>query len=321
MQATARIPLPMRLVGAIQRRSASISTMDLAQIERNQALVLPRNPVVSLLLGGLQRGVRVAEREIAGPDAPLLLRIYTPAQARAGARPLIVYFHGGGWVLGSVQLGDWICSTVARDVDAVVVSVEYRLAPKHKFPHAVDDSYAALLWCGAHAAELGADANRIGVMGESAGGNLAAVTTLLAQAHSGPQIRHQALIYPATDLAMPFESRRVTGETLILSADDMQAFRSHYLGEGVDAMDWRLSPLHAPNHHGLPPALIVVAGHDPLYDDGVLYAEKLTAAGVAVSLKEYPAMPHGFVSFPHLARDAKAAVREVTRAQREALQC
>jgi acetyl esterase len=315
-----RLPLGMRFVEALFRLSPTMSivNMSLDQIEKSQTVVLPKNPLTDFLLGGMQKGVKVEERTIKGPGGHLLLRIYTPQHAASGPRPLVVYFHGGGWVLGSVSMGDWMCSTVARDVDAVVVSVDYRLAPKYKFPTGLEDCYAALVWSSENAASLDADARRIGVMGESAGGNLAAVVCLLAKERGGPRIRHQALLYPATDGSMSTESYQVYEDAIILSAADVRTFYRHYLEPDTDPVDWRISPLHAVDHSGLPPATIAVAGHDPLHDEGILYAEELTKLGVPVTLKEYPAMPHGFANFPHLGRDAKPAFIEITQAQRVA---
>ncbi len=315
------IPLGLRLFGALSHLfpAFSISNMSLEQIEKSQTAVVPHNPLIDLFLGEIQPGIVVAERTMNGPGGPLLLRIYTPQAVASVPRPLVLYLHGGGWVLGSVQTGDWICSTVARAVDAVVVSVDYRLAPRWKFPVAVQDCYAALLWCCENGPSLGADPGRLGVRGDSAGGNLAAVICLLAKERGGPKIRHQALIYPATDVSISTGSFQVNKDAMILSAADAQTFLRHYVEPGTDLTDWRISPLCAPDHSGLAPAIIIVAGHDPLHDQGALYAEKLTAAGVPVILKEYPAMPHGFLSFPHLARDARPALTEITRTQRAAL--
>jgi acetyl esterase len=223
----------------------------------------------------------------------------------------VVYFHGGGFVFGDLRGGDWICGTVARDVGAIVVSVDYRLAPKHPFPAGVDDCFAALVWAAAHTDELGADAGRIGLMGESAGGNLAAVVALMARDADGPVVRHQSLLYPVTG-AYGSESRRANADAFILTAADMSKFDELYAG---DRNDWRVSPLAAPSLAGLPPALIVVAGHDPLHDDGVQYADALRAAGIDAQLIDYPAMPHGFLNFPRFARDAKPAMAAVVAAQ------
>ncbi|WP_344066555.1 alpha/beta hydrolase [Microbacterium pumilum] len=241
------------------------------------------------------------------------LRIYKPAESGT-ARPLIVYFHGGGFVYGDLRGGDWMCGTVAKGLDAIVVSVEYRLAPKHPFPAGVDDCFAMLIWAAHHARELGADADRLGVMGESAGGNLAAVAALMARDNGGPRIRHQALLYPATG-AGETESRRANADAYILTAADMATFGELY---GGDVDDWRVSPLKAESLAGLPATTVIVGGHDPLHDDGVNYADALREAGVGVQLIEYPAMPHGFLNFPRFARDADTAMTAVVNAQRSA---
>ena len=311
------VPLGMRILDVLLRPVLTLSTMTTEQIEKGQTTQIPQNFVTNLLIGGLQKGIQVKDRLIDGPDGSLPIRIYTPEHAvNSGPRPLVVYFHGGGWMLGNLRSGDWMCSTVARDVDAIVVSVDYRLAPKFKFPAGIEDCYAALVWCWKNAASLGAEPDRIGVMGESAGGNLSAAVCLMTKARGGPKILHQALIYPATDATMSSESFRTNKDEVILTTADVKAVYRHYLGQDVDSRDWRLSPLFAPDHSALPAAIVVVAGHDPLRDDGVRYAEKLGKAGVPVTLKEYAAMPHAFVNFPHFARDAKAAITEITQAQR-----
>ncbi len=266
--------------------------------------------MASILMGTRPKGVAIQDRTA---DA-IPVRIYTPAGVRA-ARPLVVYFHGGGFVFGDLRGGDWICGTVAKDLDAIVVSVGYRLAPKFPFPAGVDDSYAGLLWAADHAEELGADSARVGVMGESAGGNLAAVVSLIARDNGTPAIRHQALLYPVTG-ARNTASRRVNADAFILTTADMKRFDELYAG---DQEDWRVSPLKAASLADLPPALIEVAAHDPLHDDGVLYADALRAAGVDAQLISYPAMPHGFLNFPRFARDAKSAIAAVVDAQRVAL--
>lgn len=311
--------LRMRILGTLLSSTLKLSEMTLAQIEKDQKKQkrIPRNFLTDFILGGLQKGIDAEDRTINGPGGDLPIRIYKPAGANVSdSRPLVLNFHGGGWMLGGLPQGDWMCSVVSRDVDAVVVSVDYRLAPQFKFPAGVEDCYAALLWCFEHASSLGADAGRIGVMGESAGGNLSAVTCLMAKVRGGPEIRYQALIYPATDATMSGDSFQTNKAAPVLRTVDAEAVYRHYLGPDVDRTDWRLSPLHAPDHSGLPPATIVVGAHDPLRDDSVMYADKLKKSGVPVELKEYLAMPHAFVNFPHLARDAKAAMGEVTRAQR-----
>ena len=306
----------VRLFGRLMRvvPGASIATMSDEQIRQAQQRPMARNRVIDALFGAITPGVDVSERAL-----PLPLRIYRPTGA-GNDLPLVLNFHGGGWTLGSPEAGDWLCSAVSRAVGAVVVSVGYRLAPTHRFPAAVDDSYAALEWCAEHAAELGADPSRTAVMGDSAGGNLAAVVCLLARDRSGPPIAQQSLIYPATDLTMSGPSVKVNVDKPVLSVAEMETFRRHYLGDRRDAeRDPLASPLLATDHSGLPPALIQVAEHDPLRDDGLRYAQVLRAAGVPVRSTEYVGMPHGFMSFPGLARSAPQALAELTASLTSAL--
>jgi acetyl esterase len=250
------------------------------------------------------------------------VRVYRRRGAGPGpSRPLVLYFHGGGFVFGLPRLGDWLCSRVADQVGAVVVSVDYRLAPRHRFPAAVEDCYAALAWAAANCAELGAQ-GPVGVMGESAGGNLSAVTCLLAAERGGPPIAHQALLYPATDMTRGGSAstpERANPRAPFLSRAEMTAFRALYLGPDGDRSDPRASPLLAKSHEGLPPALVVVGEHDPLHDEGVSYYEALRAAGVPARLSDYPGMPHGFLNFPGLCRGAAPALAGLIREQRAAL--
>ncbi|WP_457100908.1 alpha/beta hydrolase [Microbacterium sp. P5_E9] len=301
----------MRRIGKVMRRlpGSSVAKATPEQIDRSSGAGAPE-AIAAILMGSRPKGVTSEDRTVDG----IPIRVYTPEGPRA-TRPLIVYFHGGGFVFGDLRGGDWMCGTVAKDLDAIVVSVGYRLAPKHPFPAGIDDCRAALAWAAEHATELGADAARIGIMGESAGGNLAAVVALMARDDGGPGIRHQALLYPATgggDTA----SRRANADAFILTAADMKRFGELYAG---DDADWRVSPLKAASLAGLPAAIVIVGGHDPLHDDGVLYAEALRAAGVEVELVDYPAMPHGFLNFPRFARSAAPAMAAVVAAQRAAL--
>jgi len=302
------------------RRQGSIDNKSDAEIIAMQSRPTPSNALLNRILGTVVPGTQVRDRVIGGPGGDIPVRVYRPARAGSGARPLIMNFHGGGFVFGDLRLADWMCSSVAVTVGAVVVSVDYRLAPGHRFPAAVDDCYAALVWA-AHAADLGTDgsaeaaAPRIGVMGESAGGNLSAVTCLLARDHGGPRISHQALLYPPTDLTrMPPNAAK----SLIISEPEMLTFRRLYLG-GADAADPRVSPLLAENHSGLPPALIQVAEHDPLREDGVRYAAALRSAGVPVRFTEYVGMPHGYLNFPGVCRSAPQALAELCAEQKAAL--
>ena len=294
------------------RRQGSFDTKSDAEIIAMQSRPTPSNAVTNRIFGTVVPGTQVRDRVIGGPAGDIPVRVYRPVRVGAGGRPLILNFHGGGFVFGDLRLADWMCSSVAVTVGAVVVSVEYRLAPGHRFPAAVDDCYAALVWA-AHAA-VSPDP-RIGVMGESAGGNLSAVTCLLARDHGGPRISHQALLYPPTDLTrMPPNAAK----SLIISEPEMLAFRRLYLGD-ADPADPSVSPLLAEDHSGLPPALIQVAEHDPLRGDGVRYAAALRSAGVPVRFTEYVGMPHGYLNFPGICRSAPQALAELCAEQKAVL--
>jgi acetyl esterase len=277
---------------------------------RVQARTLHHNALTDLLLGGVARGVRLRDEQFPGPGGEVRVRIYEP-EAASAPRPLVVNFHGGGWITGDLEQADWLCSNVASGAGATVVSVRYRLAPTHRFPAAAEDCYAAVVWAAEHATDLGADGARLGVMGESAGGNLAAVVCLMARDRSGPTIRHQALLYPATDLTLSSPSIARMPVEPILTAADIVAFRDHYLGPDGPADDPRASPLLADDHVGLPPALVQVADHDPIRDDGVRYANALRAAGVDVRLTEYVRSPHGYLNFPRICGASHHALAEI----------
>lgn len=299
----------------------SVARMTAEQLERAQNFVIPDRSPINLFLGRRRPGVDVRATTIPGGHGDIPLRIYTPEPWSRTPRPVVVNFHGGGFVLGSARQGDWICSGVAADVDAVVVSVDYRLAPTHPFPAGVEDCYDALVWTAAHAADLGADPARLGVMGDSAGGNLAAVVAITSRDQGGPAISHQALIYPVTDMTDaiqrdPSYVENVRG--IVLSNEDMEVFHGHYVADDADVEDYRLSPIRA-DLSGLPPAVVVVAGLDPLHDSGVRYAQALADAGNRVTVEDFHLMPHGFLSFPYLARSARPALRAITDAQRAAL--
>jgi acetyl esterase/lipase len=314
----ARMDLRLRAWGAVTRRQASVGTRSEAGVIALQSRRVPDNAVFNWIFGKVAAGVGVRDRSIAGPGGDLKLRVYCPLGGASGPRPLVVYFHGGGFVFGELRLGDWLCSQAAVSAGAVVVSVEYRLAPVHRFPAAVEDCYATLTWAAANAADLGAT-GPLGVMGESAGGTLAAVMCLLARDRGGPAISHQALIYPGTDMTTRDQAAAANPRAPFLSADEMAAYRRMYLGPDGDTSDPRVSPLLAADHGKLPPALIQVGEHDPLREDGVRYAAALRAAGVPVRLTEYVGMPHGFMNFPGLSRSAPQALAELCAEQAAAL--
>lgn len=307
----APLDLRVRLLARALRASSSITTMDAAAIARAQATTIPHNPVTDLLFGGVAPGVVLTDATAKGQTGPIPVRIYRPTAAGAGPLPLVVNIHGGGWVLGSLDQSDWLCSRVAAGVGAVVVSLGYRLAPGHPWPAAGEDCYAALVDLVERAAELGGDPRRLAVMGDSAGGNLSAVVTLMARDRSGPAIAFQALLYPATDLTLGSPSIEENAHAPVIGKADVLAFRDHYLG-AQDPRDPYASPLFAPDHAGLPPALVQVAEHDPIRDDGLRYAEALRAAGVPVRATTYVGMPHGYLSFPRFCRSAPQALAELT---------
>jgi acetyl esterase len=312
--------LRLQAWGWLTRRQASVATRSEADVIAMQRRHVPDNVVFGWLFGKVAPGTEVSDRSIPGPGGDIPLRVYRPVRALPGPRPLVVYIHGGGFVFGEPRMGDWLCSQVAVTVGAVVVSVDYRLAPVHRFPAAVEDCYAALTWAAANDSQLGA-AGPLGVMGESAGGTLSAVMCLLARDRGGPAISHQALIYPATDMTAHGQSAAAAASPRLpfLSQEEMAAYRRMYFGPDGDPGSPWASPLLADDHGELPPALIQVAEHDPLRDDGIRYATALRAAGVPVRLTEYVGMPHGFLNFPGLSRSAPQALAELCAEQTLAL--
>ena len=255
---------------------------------------------------------RVRDLGIEGPGGNVPVRIYEPDGTGTGPRPAIVYFHGGGWVVGSLDSHDPLCRTLANAAGAVVVSVDYRLAPEHAFPAAAEDAYAATAWVAARAAELGVDPERVAVAGDSAGGNLAAVVSLVARDRGGPDIAYQLPIYPVTDHTLDYDSYPENAEWGPSRAG-MGWFWEQYLARDVDAYNPYAAPLWARSLADLPPATVVTAGFDTLRDEGVAYAERLEAEGVDTTLRHYERMTHGFMSIlgePDLSR-AREAVDHV----------
>lgn len=260
---------------------------------------------------------RVEERTIPGPASPIRVRLYWPEAA--GTLPAIAYYHGGGHVIGSLDTHDLIARNLCHGAAALVVSVDYRMGPEHRFPAAVDDSVAALQWLHANAADLGADPNRLGVHGDSAGANLAAVVALMARDAGGPRLRLQSLVYPVADytLSTPSYEKYAEGYGL-LTRGAMVWFRQHYLRSPADAEDWRASPIKAASHAGVAPAVIVTAECDVLHDDGERYAEALRRAGVAVDYRDYAGMIHAFFGMVPAVDDAMNAQRDVWAAFKRA---
>jgi acetyl esterase len=246
--------------------------------------------------------------------------VYRPADRASHVfLPVVVAFHGGGWVFGNLDSADWLCSEVAARVPAVVVAAAYRLAPEHPAPAAHRDAAAVTAWVAEHATDLGADRQRLAVLGESSGGTLAATVALAARDSGGPSIAFQALIYPITDLTLSSPSVEELPDEPILQSADLRAYVTLYLGAGGDARDPYVSPLFAPNHAGLPPALVLTGDHDPLRDDGKRYAQRLAECAVPVQHIEQVDSPHGFFSFPNICRGSGPALEVLTSALRKAL--
>ena len=245
-------------------------------------------------------------RDIAIPaeGATIPARLYRPKETTAG---LIVYFHGGGWVLGSLETHDLPLRAFANRTGAAVLSVDYRLAPEHPFPTGLEDCYAALCWASEHLTDLTGDAGFVIVGGDSAGGNLAAAVALAARDRHGPRIDGQLLIYPATDARCDTPSYAEHRDVGLLTARDMRWFWRQYIGDGGAGVSALASPCLATSHRDLPPAIIAIAEFDPLRDDGIAYAEQLRAAGVQVIALRYDTLPHGFFNYLNLVDGANAA--------------
>jgi acetyl esterase len=261
--------------------------------------------------------VRVENRMIPGPAGEIPVRIYAPSERRP--LPAIVYFHGGGFVIGSLETHDGTCRSLANATGCIVVSVDYRLAPEHKFPAAPEDCYAATRWAADKGAEIGVDTTRISVAGDSAGGNLAAVVSLMARDRKGPRLRHQLLIYPVANHDFDTPSYLENKEGYLLSREMMRWFWNHYLGRVEDGAEAYASPLRAASLAGLPPAHVITAEFDPLRDEGEALAKRLAEAGVPITQKRYDGMIHGFFSMTHAIDAAKRAVADAAAAVRAKL--
>jgi acetyl esterase len=258
---------------------------------------------------------KVEDRKIPGPAGSIPIRIYTPEGS--GPFPVLVFFHGGGWVICDLDSHDGPCRALTNKAGCVTVSVDYRLAPEHKFPAGVEDCFAATKWVAEHAKELNADASRLAVGGDSAGGNLSAVIAQLARDAGGPKIAFQLLIYPATEAELDTYSHK-TFTDYFLTKDDINWFWGHYARTPADRKDPRIAPALAKSFKALPPALIITAEFDPLRDEGEAYGEKLRAAGVPVSVTRYEGMIHGFFSMYEVLDKGKQSIEESAAALRKA---
>ena len=250
---------------------------------------------------------------IPGPAGELMIRRYTPCK-HDDPLPVLLWFHGGGFVIGSLNSYDPICRVLASKADCIVISVDYRLAPENKFPAAVNDCFAALQWVAENADHFGGDVDRIAVAGDSAGGNLATVSALLARDAEFPKLCFQLLVYPCTAPQPDFPSHFEFADGYLLTRKTILWFYVHYLDDPRHSKDFRFAPLVAEDLSDLPPALIIVADHDPLYDEGVAYAERLQAAGTSVELANYPGTVHAFYSMSGAVDAAKRALEQSAQA-------
>ncbi|MDQ2757142.1 MAG: alpha/beta hydrolase [Actinomycetota bacterium] len=295
------LPWRTRLFSALYDRTGALDVdgMDLDQIRAARQRVAPLRPPATWLTGAMPKGVRVSTTAFEARDGhSIQLRVYRPGHG-TGPLPVVVFIHGGGWVLGNVRGYDPLCGFLADSVEALVVSVDYRMAPEFVAPQAALDCVDAVRWTRTGVAQLGGDPTRIAVSGDSAGGNLSAVVCQVVRDEGGPTISHQALLYPGVDGTQSFPSMRENAQAPILTKRQVDSFLAAYTATSQLALDHPLiSPLWADDLTGLPPALVQTAQLDPLRDEGIAYAAALTAAGVPVRATTYVGAPHGFHSFP-----------------------
>ena len=254
-----------------------------------------------------------------GPLGEIPLRLYRGKGTAAGAKlPTLVYYHGGGWVIGDLESHDQLCRQIANEGQCCVIAVDYRMAPEHKFPAAVSDSAAATRWVFDQADSLGVDASKVAVGGDSAGGNLAAVMAIMARDEYLPKISFQMLIYPATDMAMQTESVARVKDTFVLTAATMDWFIGHYLANPRDVHDWRASPARVADLSGVAPAFVLTCTHDPLCDEGRDYAQRLEREGVSTTYVHFADQMHGFITSGRIIRAAGAATTMAVAAMKSA---
>jgi acetyl esterase len=272
-------------------------------------------------MGAMETGeevTRVDDRVVPTPDGDVPVRCYTPSAAIGEAHGVLVWLHGGGWVIGDIETADATCRALANRAGCVVVSVEYRRAPEHPSPAALEDCLAALMWTVENFEVLGVDASKVAIGGDSAGGHLAALVCQRVLAEFGPDIDFQLLVYPVTDMTQGHPSMAENAEGYLLTRDTMEWFRNQYIGDAERA-DPRISPLHAEDLAGLPPALVITAEFDPLRDEGEAYAARLQDAGVPTTLMRFDGQIHGFFAMPGMLDDARVALDAAGAALRAAL--
>ena len=292
-----------RLLEAIRAGGSPLALTTPAEARRQYDEARAKVAATPLPVGGVE------DFTVPGVEGrPLALRLYRPGAAVAGPLPLLLYFHGGGWVLGNLDSHDTICRALARHAGFAVLSVDYRLAPEAPFPAAIEDALAALAWAARDGRSHGLDPDRIAVSGDSAGGNIAAALAIADRESGRPRIRFQLLLYPATDFGFDTPSQRAFAEDPLLTRANLLWFRAQYLRSPAEGDDWRASPLRVPSTAGLPPACILTAEYDPLRDEGEAYAGRLRAAGVPVELWRVPGQIHGFLAMGRVIEGAAPAL-------------
>ncbi|HUO92693.1 MAG TPA: alpha/beta hydrolase [Rhizomicrobium sp.] len=262
---------------------------------------------------------KVANLTCRGPAGDIPLRVYTPVAASSDVLPALLYFHGGGFVIGDLNTHDGLCRMIANEAGVRVIAVDYRLAPEHKYPAAIEDAFAALKYVEANAPQLGVDANRLAVGGDSAGGAITAVLTQKAKEEGGPSLAFQLLFFPVTQIGEETASLRNHAEGMFLERAGLEWFYRAYLPDGADRSDPRISPLRASSLEDLPPAYLVVAEFDPLHDEGLAYGEKLKKAGVACEIADYQGLVHDFIYLQGVLPQAATALKAAAAALKKAL--
>jgi acetyl esterase/lipase len=294
----------VRLLANIAGRAPPIRTLGVENARRTS------NDAMVLLGGRPERGVRAEAITIEGPAGPIALRAYRPKDQDPKA-PVLVFAHGGGGVIGNLDTGDSLCRLLAKIARCAVLSVDYRLAPEHPFPAGLEDVLTAYRWTRTHTERFGAPPERLAIGGDSMGGNLAAVVAQTLKREGEPQPVVQVLIYPAVDMVGDYPSLTTHADAYPMDRPTMAWFLAQYLGQGADRAGPRCSPILAPDLTGLAPAVIATAGFDPLRDQGEAYADRLTAAGVAVSRRRYDTLPHGFANFIGAVPAARLACHDI----------
>ncbi len=301
----------------LDRRAGTTSLVEGRTVEQARA----ENKLGAKIVSGPSRPMaRVEELSVAGAAGELGARLYVALDSPPPPQPLLVYYHGGGWVIGDLDTHDGLCRFLAEHGGCRVLSVDYRLAPEHPFPQPVEDAVAAFAWARENAATLGTDPARIAVGGDSAGGNLAAVVCLQVRDAGGPQPAMQVLLYPPADSVGGQASRDTFAKGFLLTRNDMEWFEGHYLPDGCDHDDPRVSIMRAPDVSNLPPAYVATAGFDPLRDEGEEYALRMRAEGVRVALRRHPRLTHLFANITPVSRSARAAMLEAAGALRMGLE-